>query len=134
MLPLLLTLVACEPTTEPGDCAPVAGDWIEVPAQVEKSAQGGSGASSEALTLEGEATICAVVCTPWESVGIALHPIDSQAMYEGEWTPADDVGPDVEIPGSVYVYAGPESMPGDVASCEITSTAGVDVIEVVAVE
>ena len=65
---------------------------------------------------------------------MTLHEPDAMAIAEGEWEPADVDAWHPELPADLWFYAGPSSVPGDVSTCEITSSAGVDFVDVVAVE
>lgn len=135
MLVLVLALVACAPEEAPAGGCPVSTDaWIELPEEVSIKARDGSGSYVDAFRADGLGEVCAVVCTPWEAVGMTLHEPDGMAIAEGEWEPSDVASWHPELPTDLWFYAAPASVAGDVSTCEITSSAGVDFVDVVAVE
>lgn len=139
MLVLVLALVGCGPTRERAKlpCEEIVGDWIDVPEMVEVPAQHAGSASADGLTIDGHGAICDVECSSWEHAGIVLHwqTFDATAVAEGEWVPEDDdPGGAVALPAELAAYSANGSTPGEVSTCEITSTAGVDLIDVVVVE
>lgn len=134
----LLTLTACGPVRERAamPCDPIVGDWIEVPGEVAVPAMPAGSALIDVVEVPGHGVICEIRCEPAGHVGMALHhdSIDDNAMKRGDWSPSDDLaGKAVPLPAELGVYS-TSSEPGDIATCEVYSTAGVDVVEVVAVE
>ena len=134
----MLTLIACGPVRDRADmpCNPIVGDWIEVPGEVQIEAMPAGSALIDVLEVEGHGVICELRCEPAEHVGLLLHPdsVDDNEMKRGDWSPADDLaGKAVPLPATLGVYS-TDSEPGMTSTCEVYSTAGVDVVEVVVIE
>ena len=112
------------------------GDWIEVPGEVEVPAMPDGAALIDAIDVPGRGVVCEIRCEPAEHVGLLLHidGVDDNEMKRGDWSPADDLaGKAVPLPATLGVYS-TDSEPGMTSTCEVYSTAGVDVVEVVVIE